>query len=83
MLRRGYGHCTLLQKSSCIDGVVRGYFVEGKVPAKDSFCDWDRELQPIIYGDGEAPAMVAEGDQLDLPFAAQDLAAFARGKSML
>lgn len=91
-LRRGYGHCTIAQKSKCMDKVVREYFIDGKTPKKDTVCDWDKKIQPIFYGDGEAPPALAatrvqaeteEEDDLDLSFMAEDIATFARGRRLL
>jgi pimeloyl-ACP methyl ester carboxylesterase len=57
----GYGHCSVAQKSSCTEKVVRDWFVNGVLPQNNTICSVDEKLfehevviesviQPFFFG---------------------------------
>ncbi|KDN37255.1 hypothetical protein K437DRAFT_259850 [Tilletiaria anomala UBC 951] len=88
VLRTGYGHCTISQKSRCAEKVIADYFIEGKVPKKGTVCPWDSWDQPIFHGTRGYAISAAAVESLEdggagrlLTHAAAEIAAFApRGR---
>ncbi|KDN37254.1 alpha/beta-hydrolase [Tilletiaria anomala UBC 951] len=90
VLRRGYGHCSISQKSRCIEHIVGDYFLDGTLPPNGTVCDVDSWDQPLF---GTKPSQYMQQQEVEalhegvagqlLTHAAADIAAFQRGRRLL
>ncbi len=74
LLRKGYGHCSLSQKSKCIEKLVGDYFIHGSVPKFGHVCDVDTDEQPLFHGQKQTSAAFA------LMAATEDIGPISRGE---
>lgn len=55
--REGYGHCTISQPSTCIDEILKNYFIHGKLPAQDTYCKVNADHQVFPAPGAKAKAV--------------------------
>jgi TAP-like protein len=65
LLRKGYGHCSISQKSKCIEETVGAYFLEGTLPKNGTVCDVDLKDEPL-FTEGDKAQSATELDMATL-----------------